>query len=406
MTDKIPLGMTVFDATTERITWTLDTFSRVCLSLSGGKDSTVMLHRTADIARLMGRKFCVLFIDWEVQFQMTIDHVRALKAEYADVIEQFIWVALPLTTVNGVSQFQPEWVCWEKGRSWVRESPADAITDPDYFSFYASAMTFEDFTLGFSDWFAGKSPAAMMIGIRTDESLNRYRAITNRQKICYADDKPWTTASASGNTWNIYPIYDWKVSDIWTYFARNPNKRCNPLYNLMYQAGVPMRFMRVCEPFGPEQRQGLWLYHILEPERWALLCQRVSGANTGGTYARNNSAFYARRHLTKPGHLSWKAYAFALLDSMPEPTAEHYKNKIAVYLRWYQQRQYPVDIPDEQEKDTGAKDIPSWRRICKVLLGNDYWCRGLSFSPTKPRHYARYLERMKNRRKTWNILVP
>jgi predicted phosphoadenosine phosphosulfate sulfurtransferase len=26
---------------------------------------------------------------------------------------------------------------------------------------------------------------------------------------------------------------------------------------------------------------------------------------------------------------------------------------------------------------------PSWRRICKVLLKNDYWCKGLSFSQTK-----------------------
>jgi predicted phosphoadenosine phosphosulfate sulfurtransferase len=41
------------------------------------------------------------------------------------------------------------------------------------------------------------------------------------------------------------------------------------------------------------------------------------------------------------------------------------------------------DIPDTQPADIGTKDIPSWRRICKVLLNNDYWCRQLSFSPTK-----------------------
>jgi predicted phosphoadenosine phosphosulfate sulfurtransferase len=34
--------------------------------------------------------------------------------------------------------------------------------------------------------------------------------------------------------------------------------------------------MRICEPFGPEQRQGLWLYHVIEPERWAAMCP-VSG---------------------------------------------------------------------------------------------------------------------------------
>ncbi|STE89046.1 Immunoglobulin-binding regulator A-like protein [Escherichia coli] len=44
-----------------------------------------------------------------------------------------------------------------------------------------------------------------------------------------------------------------------------------------------------------------------------------------------------------------------LLDVMPERTAEHYRNKIAVYLRWYQTRGFPDDIPDEQENDLGSR---------------------------------------------------
>ncbi|MHA6679799.1 DUF3440 domain-containing protein, partial [Enterobacter cloacae] len=150
--------------------------------------------------------------------------------------------------------------------------------------------------------------------------------------------------------------------------------------------------------------QGLWLYHILEPERWAQLCQRVAGASTGARYAQETSPFYSRRQLSKPADKSWKNYALDLLDSMPPETSEHYKNKIAIYLRWYQKRGFPEDIPDEQEKDTGAKDIPSWRRICKVLLNNDYWCRALSFSPNSPQHYSRYKQRIKKKRKEWNIL--
>lgn len=73
-----------------------------------------------------------------------------------------------------------------------------------------------------------------------------------------------------------------------------------------------------------------------------------------------------------------------LLNSMPETTAEHYRNKIAVYLQWYKKKGMD-NIPQTQEGDIGSKDIPSWRRICKVLLNNDYWCRALSFSPTKPK---------------------
>lgn len=136
-----------------------------------------------------------MFIDWEAQFSCTIDYIQALRESYSDVIENFYWVALPLTTQNSLSQFQPEWQCWEPGTQWVRQPPADAITDPEYFSFYQPGMTFEQFVREFADWFSQKRPAAMMVGIRADESYNRFVAIANSQKQRFADDKPWTTAA-------------------------------------------------------------------------------------------------------------------------------------------------------------------------------------------------------------------
>ncbi|EJI1941598.1 TPA: phosphoadenosine phosphosulfate reductase, partial [Escherichia coli] len=39
-----------------------------------------------------------------------------------------------------------------------------------------------------------------------------------------------------------------------------------------------------------------------------------------------------------------------------------------------------------------------------VLLNNDYWCRALSFSPTKSKNYQRYNERIKGKRQEWGIL--
>lgn len=53
---KYPLPESVLQATEQRIQWVLDNFSRVCVSFSGGKDSTVMLHLTAQAARLQGKK--------------------------------------------------------------------------------------------------------------------------------------------------------------------------------------------------------------------------------------------------------------------------------------------------------------------------------------------------------------
>lgn len=400
---KKTLDYNVLDGAKIRIEWVFNTFDKICVSFSGGKDSTVMFHLVAQHARSVNRKIAVLFVDWEAQFSHTISHVERMKKEYDDIIDTFYWVALPLRTTNAVSSYQPEWTCWQPGVVWVRLPPQDAITTSDYFPFFRENMSFEEFMPAFSEWFSQEQMAAIFIGIRADESLNRFLSIANRRKQRFTSDKPWTSL-ASIRTCNIYPLYDWKVADIWAWFSRT-NSACNPLYNLMFQAGVPLRKMRVCEPFGLEQRQGLWLYHALEPERWARLCYRVNGSNSGKIYANTRGDFYSLRQLTLPvNHGSWRSYALYLLDSMPKPTAEHYRNKISIYLRWYQKHGFPDDIPDQQEKDLGSVDVPSWRRICKVLLRNDYWCRALSFSPNKATHYHRYSKRIMEKRLTWKLL--
>ncbi|QIU92563.1 phosphoadenosine phosphosulfate reductase [Yokenella regensburgei] len=404
-TTKILLGIDVFQAATTRIDWVFSTFSRVCISFSGGKDSTVLLHMAAAAARRHHRKFSILFIDWEVQFQHTIDHVMKMKMLYEDVTDEFIWVALPLTTVNGVSQYQPEWMAWAPDVQWVRQPPDFAITDERFFPFYRHGMTFESFIYDFGSWYARRKSSVVLTGVRADESLNRYRAVASPHKMRYSDDKPWTTASPDGTYYIATPIYDWKTRDIWIFHCKSC-AQYNPLYDLMFRAGVPFGNMRICEPFGPEQKRGLWLYHVLEPDTWAKACIRVSGACSGAMYGRLNDSFYSvNKRTDKPAGFTWKSYALYLLDSMPPVTAEHYRNKISVYLRWCLTHGYPEGIPEEQAGDTGSKDIPSWKRVCRTLIRNDYWCITLSFSPNKAHCYARYRERIQKQRKEWGELL-
>ncbi|MGC9715961.1 phosphoadenosine phosphosulfate reductase family protein, partial [Escherichia coli] len=190
---KIRTGEDVLSAAIHRIEWLFETFSSVCLSFSGGKDSTVLFHLVAEVAYRKKRRFSVLFIDWEAQYQCTIDHIQKMRMMYQDVTDTCYWVALPLTTVNGVSQFQPEWICWEPGVEWVRQPPEDAITDMAYFPFYRYAMTFEEFVPAFSSWFASNQcSVAILTGVRADESLNRFMGLVSQRKLRYADDKPWT----------------------------------------------------------------------------------------------------------------------------------------------------------------------------------------------------------------------
>ncbi|MEM5795161.1 MAG: DUF3440 domain-containing protein [Bacillota bacterium] len=403
---KNPIGIDVLTAARQRIAYVFDNFPCIYVSFSGGKDSSVMLHLVMEEAIKRNRKVGVLLVDLEGMYKITIEHIQAMYDLYADHIEPY-WVCLPIALRNAVSVFEPKWCCWEpeKEAEWIRKPPDMAITlQNNPFSFYKynpkNHMEFEEFVPRFGHWYGHGKLTACFVGIRADESLNRYRTI-KADKAMF-EDKAFTTWLGSG-LYNIYPIYDWKVSDIWLYNTKY-HKPYNRLYDMMHGAGLTPTQMRICQPYGDDQRQGLWLFHVIEPETWGKVVARVNGANQGALYAQETGDILGRIKIKKPEGHTWESFAHLLIESMPPATKDHFKDKIAVFLHWWQDRGYPDGIPDEADiNDEAAKKVPSWRRICKALLRNDYWCKGLSFSQTKSEAYDRYKKVMKRRRQAWGI---
>lgn len=108
---KIYNDTNVYDAAIKRFDTVLDEFDNYYLSVSGGKDSSIMLQLFAERARKAGKKFSVLYIDLEAQYKATIDHVNELIDCTADVVDKWYWVAMPLSLRNAVSALQPKWIC-------------------------------------------------------------------------------------------------------------------------------------------------------------------------------------------------------------------------------------------------------------------------------------------------------
>ena len=400
---KTPIGVDVLDAARQRIAWLFDNFPRLYVSFSAGKDSTTMLHLVEDEARSRGRRFGLLLVDLEGQYKTTIDHAHETFDRLADITDQY-WVCLPLSLRNAVSVYQPKWTCWEPGKEdiWIRPLPERAIADEGYFPFFGRDMEFEEFVPEFGEWYSQGERTACLVGIRTDESLNRFRAIASTSKETLGG-KQWTTL-VTDNVYNAYPIYDWKTQDIWTYHAKHPERDYNRLYDLMSMAGLTIHQARICQPYGDDQRRGLWLFHLIEPQTWARVVARVNGANGGALYMQEWGNINGYRKITKPEGHTWQSFAELLLRSMPPQMEEHYTDKILLFQKWWVQRGYPDGIPDEAPYALEAKRIaPSWRRVCKTLLRNDYWCKGLGFSQHKSDAYRRYQKLMRDRRERWGV---
>ncbi len=137
------------------------------------------------------------------------------------------------------------------------QPPEYAITDMAYFPFYRYALPLKNLFRHFRPGL----PVTDVVG-NTDwcpcwwitQSLYGTGA---QRKLRYADDKPWTTASPEGF---ITPCIRYMTGKpvISGYITQNPCHLQPPVW-----PDVPcrcaVRNMRVCEPFGPEQRKGLWL---------------------------------------------------------------------------------------------------------------------------------------------------
>lgn len=400
---KIPLGTDVLTAARERIAYAFDHFPRVYVSFSAGKDSSAMLHLVEDEARKRGRRFGLLLVDLEGQYGETIKHAEQRFADLEDITDQY-WVALPIALRNAVSVYQPKWTCWDPDSrdAWIRPMPERAISDPNYFPFFGRGMEFEEFVPLFGEWYAQGERTACLVGIRSDESLNRFRTIASTTKTTYRG-RQWTSL-VSDNVFNAYPIYDWRTEDVWTYFGKHPDKAYNRLYDLMGMAGLSIHLQRICQPYGDDQRRGLWLFHLIEPETWARVVARVNGANGGALYVQEWGNINGYRKITKPDGHTWQSFADMLVKSMPPQTERHYTDKIILFQRWWAERGYPDGIPDEAPYALEAKRLaPSWRRVCKSLLRNDYWCKGLGFTQHKSGAYAAYRDLMRRRREAWGV---
>ena len=389
---KVYLEKNVLDATFERLEFIFDNFENIYFSVSGGKDSSVMVQLANMVAKKKNRKFDVLYIDFEAQYKLTIKHVYELKG--LSQIRDFYHVALPMALRNAVSILQPKWICWEEESKelWVRDLPEDSININNCpFPWFRKGEEFEEFIIQFADWYQKKygGKVACGIGIRCDESLNRFRTIAFDGKIMY-QNKRWTTKVKQHdkylNVYNFYPIYDWKADDIWGCVSKF-DLMYNQVYDLMYKNNLSIYEQRLCQPYGDDQKNGLDQFKALEYDTWEKVLNRVNGVNFGNIYCRTSAL--GNLKTSKPEFMTWMEYTIFLLESIGIYNSDlmlHYYRKIKKFINWYKKRDGIdiCDIPDVADnKLETQKKVISWRRIARAIEKNDFYMKRLCFAQTK-----------------------
>lgn len=390
---KIYLEKNVLDAAFERLEIIFNNFDNVYFSVSAGKDSSVMVQLANIVAKRLNKKFDVLYIDLEGQYQSTINHLYELKK--LSQIRDFYHIALPLALRNAISVLQPKWICWEEESKdlWIRDMPKDSINIHNCpFEWFRKGEEFEEFIFQFASWYQEKygGLVACGIGIRTDESLNRFRTLTFQNHKETFKNYNWTTkvkySTQILDVYNFYPIYDFRVEDIWGAVSKF-DLTYNKVYDLMYKNGVPLKEQRVCQPYGDDQRKGLDQFKALEYETWAKVLNRVNGVNFGNIYCRTSALGDLKT--SKPSFMSWQEYTVFLLESIGIYNRDlmmNYYRKIKKFMIWHRKKHH-IDfdqIPDECSRQLeNKKKVISWRRIARAIEKNDFYLKRLSFSQTK-----------------------
>lgn len=411
----------VYDALQERLRYLFTEFDNIYVSFSGGKDSGLLLNLTLDFQKkyFPNKKIGVFHQDFEAQYTVTTEYIERTFARIKKDVEPY-WVCLPMATRTALSSYEMYWYPWDdaKESAWVRPMPRHPYVinlQNNPITTYKYKMHQEDLAKQFGRWYRishGNKKTVCLLGMRTDESLQRYNAIVNKK---YGYNGNCWISKQFKDVWCASPLYDWSTGDVWhaNYLFQYDYNR---LYDLYYMAGLKPNQMRVASPFNDYAKDSLNLYRVIDPQIWSKLVGRVKGANFGAIYGKTKAMGY--RNLALPKGHSWESFTKFLLDTLPTRLRNNYIRKFKTSIEFwhnvgggldeqtieellehgYNIRRNGVSnytvlrnarvvfigkIPDDTDDIKSTKDIPSWKRMCYCILKNDHNCRFMGFGMTR-----------------------
>ena len=370
MSFKEYTNKTVLEASRERISYIFDEFDNIIVSISGEKDSTVLCHLALQEARKRGRKIGIFFLDEEVVYRNTVEQVEYLMSLYPENTNRF-WLQIPFNLTNSTSFADGQVKCWEQSKKklWMHPRKKENILTKTWshetkiadknkgFGFYDVLYNFE---LSFEN-------TAFLVGLRADESLNRYRTMVKHKgyKGIY-----WSTKRA-GTNYTFYPIYDWGFHDVWKYIGEQ-KIRYHKYYDFAYKKGKHINEIRVSSLTHEKSFKSIQDLPEFEFDTYEKLLKRIKGISFAQETAKDKKMFKVQ---TLPkNYKSWREYRDFLLATYPDESKKpifekrfkkHLDNE---YVARQQCKQlilndYENNFPIKNTEDPRIEKINYWRKI-------------------------------------------
>ncbi|MBI3654036.1 MAG: phosphoadenosine phosphosulfate reductase family protein [Acidobacteria bacterium] len=307
----------VLVAARERISFVFDNFENIIVSISGGKDSTVLAHLALQEARRRSRKINLFFLDEEVVYQSTIDQIEYLMALYPENTNR-LWLQIEFRLTNATSVEEGQLICWEAGRhkDWMRPKKSWAI---QHRMWALEEQTVRDKNKGFGFYDVIENfercyqNTAFLVGERATESPNRWRSVAKNPVNINGQQIYWGTRR--GANWLLKPICDWNFHDVWRYIW-DEKLRYSKIYDYQFKKGYSINEMRVSSLIHERSFKSICDLPEFEPKTYAKLCKRIKGIQFAQETGKNAKMFRARK-LPK-NYKSWVTYRDFLLDTYPD----------------------------------------------------------------------------------------
>jgi len=350
---RIEANIDVVEAAKRR---TLNVFKNglpIYLAFSGGKDTLCMAHIVYQLIRqgkIDPKQLTCYFIDEEAIYPCLEQTVLEWREKFLKVGAKFDWYAIEVKHYNCFRSLETEetFICFDRYLKdrWVRQPPDFAIRSHPLLQPRKDA--YQDFCSRiFKD-------GITLIGIRVAESVQRLYYYVGFTKAKHNITKENI----------IWPIYDWRDSDVWLYLLEN--KIDFPeAYVHMWQIGRSKKELRISQFFSTDTAGSLVRLNEYYPDLMDRITRREPGAYLAAMYW--DSEMF-KRHTKKRREMEgnqsdnkdYRALALVMLNDIPRYFDTPAKRDVAAKYRKNIVMQYMEFLKPYH-----------WREVYETLLAGD-----------------------------------